>query len=82
MLEHGEPGHVVNTASIGGLLPYAGIAAYTATKYAVVGLSNASIPRRSAGSACPSSVRDHRDGVPLAQSRAAPRGPAGEVTGE
>jgi hypothetical protein len=48
----------------------------------VVGLSNASIPRRSAGSACPSSVRDHRDGVPLAQSRAAPRGPAGEVTGE
>ena len=39
MLERGEPGHVVNTASIGGLLPYAGIAAYTATKYAVVGLS-------------------------------------------
>ncbi len=39
MLERGEPGHIVNTASIGGLLPYAGIAAYTATKYAVVGLS-------------------------------------------
>jgi len=39
MLERGEPGHVVNTASIGGLLPYPGIAAYTATKYAVVGLS-------------------------------------------
>jgi short-subunit dehydrogenase len=32
---------VVNTASIGGLLPYAGIAAYTASKYAVVGLSEA-----------------------------------------
>lgn len=39
MLERGEPGHVVNTASIGGLLPYAGIGAYTASKYAVVGLS-------------------------------------------
>jgi NAD(P)-dependent dehydrogenase (short-subunit alcohol dehydrogenase family) len=39
MLARGEPGHVVNTASIGGLLPYAGIAAYTASKYAVVGLS-------------------------------------------
>jgi NAD(P)-dependent dehydrogenase (short-subunit alcohol dehydrogenase family) len=41
MIERGEPGHVVNTASIGGLLPYAGIAAYTASKYAVVGLSEA-----------------------------------------
>jgi NAD(P)-dependent dehydrogenase (short-subunit alcohol dehydrogenase family) len=39
MLERREPGHIVNTASIGGLLPYAGIAAYTASKYAVVGLS-------------------------------------------
>jgi NAD(P)-dependent dehydrogenase (short-subunit alcohol dehydrogenase family) len=39
MLERGQPAHVVNTASIGGLLPYAGIAAYTASKYAVVGLS-------------------------------------------
>jgi len=39
MLDRGEPGHIVNTASIGGLLPYAGISAYTASKYAVVGLS-------------------------------------------
>ncbi len=39
MLERGEPGHVVNTASVGGLLAYPGIAMYTATKYAVVGLS-------------------------------------------
>lgn len=39
MLERREPCHIVNTASIGGLLPYAGIAAYTAAKYAVVGLS-------------------------------------------
>jgi NAD(P)-dependent dehydrogenase (short-subunit alcohol dehydrogenase family) len=39
MIQRGKPAHVVNTASIGGLLPYAGIAAYTASKYAVVGLS-------------------------------------------
>lgn len=39
MLAHGEGGHVVNTASIGGLIPLAGCGVYTATKYAVVGLS-------------------------------------------
>jgi NAD(P)-dependent dehydrogenase (short-subunit alcohol dehydrogenase family) len=39
MLDSGEPGHVVNTASIGGLLPYAGLGAYSAAKYGVVGLS-------------------------------------------
>ena len=86
MLEHGEPGHVVNTASIGGLLPYAGIAAYTATKYAVVGLSESlHLDLRAAGAQvgvsvlCPgpteTEFRSH--------SRALhPDGPAGEVTGE
>jgi NAD(P)-dependent dehydrogenase (short-subunit alcohol dehydrogenase family) len=39
MLEAGEPGHVVNTASVGGLVAYPGIAMYTASKFAVVGLS-------------------------------------------
>ena len=39
MIEAAEPGHVVNTASIGGLLPYAGLGAYSAAKYGVVGLS-------------------------------------------
>ena len=39
MLEHGEGGHVVNTASIGGLMPIPTCGVYTATKYAVVGLS-------------------------------------------
>lgn len=39
MIAHGEPGHVVNTASVAGLvaLPFSG--PYTATKHAVVGLS-------------------------------------------
>jgi NAD(P)-dependent dehydrogenase (short-subunit alcohol dehydrogenase family) len=39
MVERGEPGHVVNTASIGGLLAYPELAPYSATKYGVVGLS-------------------------------------------
>ncbi len=39
MLEAGEPGHVVNTASVAGLLGFPGIASYTAAKHAVVGLS-------------------------------------------
>ena len=38
MLEQGS-GHIVNTASIAGLLPSPGLAAYSASKHAVVGLS-------------------------------------------
>ncbi len=36
---HGEGGHVVNTASMAGLIPVPGFGPYTATKYAVVGMS-------------------------------------------
>ena len=39
MLAHGEGGHIVNTASVAGLIPLTGLGAYGATKYAVVGLS-------------------------------------------
>jgi NAD(P)-dependent dehydrogenase (short-subunit alcohol dehydrogenase family) len=39
MVERGEHGHVVNTASVGGLVAFPGLAPYTAAKYAVVGLS-------------------------------------------
>lgn len=39
MVEQGEPGHVVNTASVSGLLPFQGVAAYAASKYGAVGLS-------------------------------------------
>ena len=86
MLEHGEPAHVVNTASIGGLLPYAGIAAYTASKYAVVGLSEGLLlDLRAAGASvgvsvlCPGPIdTDFRS-----HSRALhPSGPADEVEGE
>ena len=86
MLARGEPGHVVNTASIGGLLPYAGIAAYTASKYAVVGLSEGlRLDLQAAGSPigvsvlCPGPTEtDFR-----AHSRALhPAGPADDVEGE
>jgi len=39
MLEHGEPAHVVNTASISGVLGFPRIGAYGASKFAIVGLS-------------------------------------------
>jgi NAD(P)-dependent dehydrogenase (short-subunit alcohol dehydrogenase family) len=39
MLARGGWGHIVNTASTGGLMAPGGIAAYCASKYAVVGLS-------------------------------------------
>ncbi len=39
MIESGEPGHVVNTASTAGLLGFPGIASYVAAKHAVVGMS-------------------------------------------
>jgi NADP-dependent 3-hydroxy acid dehydrogenase YdfG len=38
---HGEGGHIVNTASMAGLLQYSRAGLYVATKFAVVGLSEA-----------------------------------------
>ena len=38
MVRQGDE-HIVNTASLAGLLPAPGIAPYSATKWAVVGLS-------------------------------------------
>lgn len=39
MLRQGDPAHIVNTASMAGLLPYAQLVPYSTTKHAVVGLS-------------------------------------------
>ena len=39
MLAHGEPAHVVNTASVAGLISPPGFSAYSVTKHAVVALS-------------------------------------------
>jgi NAD(P)-dependent dehydrogenase (short-subunit alcohol dehydrogenase family) len=38
---HGEGGHIVNTASMAGFLSDTGFGAYTASKFAVVGISEA-----------------------------------------
>jgi len=39
MLQQGRPGHIVNTASLAGLVPVAEMAPYATSKHAVVGLS-------------------------------------------
>ncbi|PYO56723.1 MAG: short-chain dehydrogenase [Candidatus Rokuibacteriota bacterium] len=39
MIVRGEPGHIVNTASMAGLIASRGLGVYNTTKYAVVGLS-------------------------------------------
>lgn len=39
MLESGEPGHLVNTSSMAGLIPVPLNAAYTASKHALIGLA-------------------------------------------
>ena len=39
--EHGEGGHILNTASVGGHVAYGGALAYCATKHAVVGYTEA-----------------------------------------
>jgi NAD(P)-dependent dehydrogenase (short-subunit alcohol dehydrogenase family) len=39
MLAQGRPGHIVNTASLAGLVPIAEMGPYTTSKHAVVGLS-------------------------------------------
>jgi NAD(P)-dependent dehydrogenase (short-subunit alcohol dehydrogenase family) len=39
MIAHGEPAHIVNTASVAGLISPPGFSAYTVTKHAVVALS-------------------------------------------
>ncbi len=39
MIAQGQPGHVVNTASMAGLIASQGLGVYNASKYAVVGIS-------------------------------------------
>jgi NAD(P)-dependent dehydrogenase (short-subunit alcohol dehydrogenase family) len=41
LLEQGSPAHIVNTASMAGLVPAAGLGVYSATKAAVIALSEA-----------------------------------------
>ena len=86
MIDTGEPAHIVNTASIGGLLAYPELGAYAASKYGVVGLSESLLHDLRARSApigvsvlCPGPVAtDFRS-----HSRALhPGGPQADVPGE
>ena len=64
MLERGEPGHIVNTASISGLASSPGMGSYNASKHAVIGLSetlhgelrNAGVESIGVSALCPSYV--------------------------
>ncbi|HVS11593.1 MAG TPA: SDR family NAD(P)-dependent oxidoreductase [Planctomycetota bacterium] len=94
MLETGEEGHVVNTASIAGLISGSGLGVYKATKHAVVSISETlDAELRELGSKlrasvlCPGFVRtriaDSGRNRPGAAERAqpadAPRGEAGDA---
>jgi NAD(P)-dependent dehydrogenase (short-subunit alcohol dehydrogenase family) len=82
---HGEGGHVVNTASMAGVLQYSQAGLYVATKFAVVGLSEALraelAPEGIGVSAfCPggvrSNIREYEKTRPM-RYKAEPEAPAG-----
>ena len=88
MLAHGEGGHIVTTASIGGLLPGARAGIYTATKIAAVGLMEAlriELESTTVGTSvfCPGLVRTDNDphGSHPAPPPAAPGRPAFRFAG-
>lgn len=63
---HGEGGHIVNTASMAGFLPGLGFSPYVASKFAVVGISEAlAVQLKPLGIGvsllCPGFVRTHID---------------------
>ena len=64
MLEQGRPAHIVNTASMAGLVPVPEMAPYTTSKHAVVGLSeslNAELSPRGirVSAVCPGVINTH-----------------------
>ena len=75
MIAGGEPGHIVNTASMAGLIASQGLGVYNTSKYAVVGLSEtlakdlkpyASACRCSARWACETRIRESERSRPAA----------------
>ena len=82
MLEHGEGGHFVTTASMGGMLPGVNAGVYTATKIAAVGIMEAlrvELEGTNIGTSvfCPGLVR-HRQ-LSDGRREPVPRGADGEV---
>jgi NAD(P)-dependent dehydrogenase (short-subunit alcohol dehydrogenase family) len=88
MLERGEEGHIVNTASVAGLIAGAGGPAYTVSKFGVVAYSESLFHELRAASAgrinvsvlCPAltntriieSGRNHPDGAPVEPAEGTP----------
>jgi NAD(P)-dependent dehydrogenase (short-subunit alcohol dehydrogenase family) len=86
MIERGEPCHVVNTASVSGLLAWPGLSLYAAGKYAVVGYSESlALDLRAAGAPigvsvlCPGPTRTNFRTSSRALEPAAPGDPVPDV---
>jgi NAD(P)-dependent dehydrogenase (short-subunit alcohol dehydrogenase family) len=86
MIERGEPCHVVNTASVSGLLAWPGLSLYAAGKYAVVGYSESlALDLRAAGAPigvsvlCPGPTRTSFRTSSRALEPAAPGDPVPDV---
>jgi NAD(P)-dependent dehydrogenase (short-subunit alcohol dehydrogenase family) len=86
MLEHGEPGYIVNTASLSGLLAWPGLSLYAAGKYAVVGYSESlELDLRAAGASigvsvlCPGPTRTNFRASSRALEPTAPGDPVPDV---
>jgi NAD(P)-dependent dehydrogenase (short-subunit alcohol dehydrogenase family) len=86
MVDRGEPGHVVNTASLNGLLTWPGFALYAAGKHAVVGLSESlALDLRAAGAPigvsvlCPGPTRTNFRASSRALEPGAPKDPVPDV---
>ena len=84
---HGEGGHIVNTASMGGILQYSRAGVYVTTKFAVVGLSealHAELAGENIGVSafCPGGVRTNiREWEKTRPARYAKAEPPGAATG-
>ena len=86
MIRQGS-GHIVNTASISGLVPWPGQTLYNTTKYAVVGLSHTFRAEAArfgvkVSVVCPGPVRSAIWGAPILGERAAGQAPAESITAE
>ncbi len=84
MVEQGS-GHIVNTASISGLVPWPGQTLYNTTKYAVVGLSHTLRPEAARFGVkvtviCPGPVQSAIWGTPILGTRTEGRAPPDAIT--
>jgi NAD(P)-dependent dehydrogenase (short-subunit alcohol dehydrogenase family) len=89
MIERGEPAHIVNTASVSGLIAWPGLSLYATGKYAVVGYSEClALDLRAAGAPigvsvlCPGPTRTNFRASSRALEPGAPGDPVPDVEAE